>query len=129
MQGVTEEGVRPEVEVGQTVDQKLTGKEKSVSGTFRHGEVNSQPCMSIVSSILTLVPGSPEQGTQPEKAGHDRMHVSGCRIISPDIRLEAANLLTAIREHDPFMTDLGRMYLDLAITCLDDARAREVRTS
>lgn len=42
-----------------------------------------------------------------------------------DIRLEAANLLTAISEHDPYINHIERAIIDNAIEVLDNARSRE----
>ena len=42
-----------------------------------------------------------------------------------DIRIEAANLLTAISEHDPNITQDERAILDNAIEVLDNSRSRE----
>jgi hypothetical protein len=44
-----------------------------------------------------------------------------------DIRLEAANLLTAISEHDPYINHIERAIIDNAIEVLDSARTREER--
>jgi hypothetical protein len=43
------------------------------------------------------------------------------------IRLEAANLLTAISEGDPYINHVERAIIDNAIDVLDSARCREER--
>jgi hypothetical protein len=126
MQSITGKEVGPGVQDGPTADQKLTQKEKKVSGTFRNGETRSQPCLSILSSIITLVPGSKEPAAQQDKTHiRDLMHVSG--YPSTDIRLEASNLLTAISEHDPYINHIERAIIDNAIDVLDNSRTREER--
>ncbi|MFA4859176.1 hypothetical protein [Methanoregula sp.] len=44
-----------------------------------------------------------------------------------DIRLEVANLLTAISEHDPYLNHIEKLVIDNAIEVLDRARSREER--
>lgn len=124
MQSITGKEVGPGVQDGPTADQKLTQKEKKVSGTFRHRETRGQPCLSILSSIITLVPGSKEPTAQQDKTYiRDLMHVSG--YPPTDIRLEASNLLTAISEHDPYINHIERAIIDNAIDVLDNSRTRE----
>jgi hypothetical protein len=82
--------------------------------------------LSILSSIITLVPGSKEPAAQQDKTHiRDLMHVSG--YPSTDIRLEASNLLTAISEHDPYINHIERAIIDNAIDVLDNSRTREER--
>ncbi|MFA4850809.1 MAG: hypothetical protein WC626_13875 [Methanoregula sp.] len=79
-----------------------------------------------MSSIISLVPGGSEQAAQQDTTRNDRMHVPKYRIVqSPDIRLEAANLLTAIIEHDQYLDDVDRSHIQLAMDTLDIARAKQ----
>lgn len=125
MQSVREEGAVSGFQVEATDITKLTQKEKKVI-PFRHSQIADLPCMSRLPCVPGGMSGCDDQGSELNQTGNDPVQLPRYRIIgTPDIRLEAANLLIAIREHDKFMTEIGKMYLDLAITCLDDARQRE----
>ena len=98
--------------------------EKKVTINFRDREINSQPCMSIVSSIVTLVPGSEKPLTQQKIPGNDHLSVSGSESRH-DIRLETINYLTAMIEHDQYLDFKDRCYLQLAIEVIGSASIRQ----
>lgn len=97
--------------------------QKKVTINFRDREINSQPCMSIVSSLLTLVPGSEKSGPEQNTAGND--HVPVPRSEGHDIRLETINYLTAMIEHDQYLDFKDRCYLQLAIEVIGSASMKQ----
>jgi hypothetical protein len=95
-----------------TVEQPLSGKVKKVS-PFRYGETRSQPCLSILSPILTLVPGGKDQVTQQDiKTSDDNLRVSFCEHAVP---VEPEELSTSFRIFKDKLGQCWKCYMML--TC------------
>lgn len=118
--------------------------------TFRHGEARSQPCLSILSPLLTLVPGGEVSDEVPVKtSGIDKLrdkvyHCPACGragfgnflITNPvpeDPREVALCALMAIEEHDrnltlPMRNKIGEVLRILKYSIQHDEKIKAARS-
>ncbi len=106
-----------EVRPGTPTDIQSTGEMKKVS-TWATQKLFFLPCVSgrLPAPGQRDLSGSPCETPSPaEHAGF--LFVSGEAVS--DIRLEASNLLVAIRDHDPNMDEWARSDIDLILLHLE----------